>query len=294
MSGSGKRAGTICLTLSAASFFLALLPHVRMRPDPDYLPWPFLLAFLQVISFLLGIVGRRTPQGDLGLIFAPVCLAAILWVARDEMAFQASGRRPPTMTSLKQIAVAMMDYDSVYGSLPCAAIYDNNGGPLLSWRVRILPYLGEQSLFDQFNLTEQWDSPHNLDLLRRMPKVYAHDARSTAGIEAFHTLFKVFVGKGAAFEGTRGMKVPDDFPDGSSNTILLIETGAAVPWTKPEDVAYDPDGPLPPLATVRKHGFYVAFADGSVRFVGAKIGETSIRAAITRNGYDKPLDDWDD
>ena len=56
----------------------------------------------------------------------------------------------------------------------------------------------------------------------------------------------MLVGKGTAFEGTQGLSLENDFPDGTANTILVVEAGEAVPWTKPADLAYDPDGPLPP------------------------------------------------
>ena len=32
------------------------------------------------------------------------------------------------------------------------------------------------------------------------------------------------------------MKIPGDFPDGTSNTFLVVEAGEPVPWTKPEDL----------------------------------------------------------
>ena len=51
-----------------------------------------------------------------------------------------------------------------------------NWRPLLSWRVAILPDLGERELYEQFHLDEPWNSPHNLVLVGRMPKVYAHPA----------------------------------------------------------------------------------------------------------------------
>jgi hypothetical protein len=40
-----------------------------------------------------------------------------------------------------------------------------------------------------------------------------------------HTVCHVFVGKGAAFEGTEGLRLPEDFPDGTSNTFLVVEAG---------------------------------------------------------------------
>jgi hypothetical protein len=54
--------------------------------------------------------------------------------------------------------------------------------------------------------------------------------------------------------------------DGTSNTIMVVEAGTAVPWTKPDD--YTPgQGGLPPLGALESDGFWTVFADGSVRFI---------------------------
>jgi hypothetical protein len=97
----------------------------------------------------------------------------------------------------------------------------------------------------------------------------------------------VFTGPGTAFEGKEGLKVPDDFPDGPVNTFLIVEGGEPVPWTKPEDIPYAADRPLPELATVWGDGFWVALANGRYRFIKKETSEATLRAAITRNGGDK-------
>ena len=70
-----------------------------------------------------------------------------------------------------------------------------------------------------------------------------------------------------------------------------------MPWSKPVDLAYSPDRPLPPLGGAftrpvhflcyplgRKAGFNACFGDGTVRFISSTTGEGTIRALITRNG----------
>ena len=63
------------------------------------------------------------------------------------------------------------------------------------------------------------------------------------------TVFQVLVGKGAAFEGREGLRYPEDFPDGTSRTLLVVEGGPPVPWNKPEDIPYAADRPLPEFCT---------------------------------------------
>ena len=149
----------------------------------------------------------------------------------------------------------------------------------------ILPYLEERDRYSQFKLDEPWDSPNNLPLLERMPKVYALPGNKAAFLPPNHTICHVFIGKGTAFEDPRGVMLKD-VPDGTSNTILLIEGGKPVPWTKPEELPYDPDGPLADLHTPFKSIMRVAMMDGSVHYFPKNIDEAILRALITRNGHE--------
>ena len=186
----------------------------------------------------------------------------------------------------------MIGHNAQYGRLPAWAVCDDKGRPLLSWRVRLLRFLEEGALYRQFHLDEAWDSPHNIQLLARIPPVYKPMRSVGRRPKSYETFIHVLVGKGAAFEGMKGLKIPSDFPDGPAETILVVEGGEPVPWTKPEDISYAPDQPLPELATVYRFGFHVVMADGSVREVAKKVSETTLRAAITRNGDDVFGSDW--
>jgi hypothetical protein len=163
-------------------------------------------------------------------------------------------------------------------------VYGPDGTPLHSWRVLLLPYIENQKLYDEFHLGEPWDSPHNLRLLERMPSTYAPPGYKKSLVPPNHTICHVFVGKGTAFEGPKGLRFPGDFPDGTSNTLMVVEAGEPVPWTRPEEIVYDPAGPLPRLRGFFKDGFRACMADGSTRWVRYGTSEEALRAAITRNG----------
>src|SRR5205823_5177427 len=75
-------------------------------------------------------------------------------------------------TGFQQILIAFHNYNDATGALPAHALYSKDGKPLLSWRVALLPYVGEEALYKQFKLDEAWDSPHNKRLIDRIPKVY--------------------------------------------------------------------------------------------------------------------------
>jgi hypothetical protein len=116
-----------------------------------------------------------------------------------------------------------------------------------------------------------------------MPKVYAPVAGKTK--EPHATYYQVFVGKGAAFEGHEGLRLPTDFADGTVNTILIVEAHEAVPWAKPRDLPFDADKALPELGGVPEDGlFSFATADGAVHVLRRNPDEASLRCLITRSG----------
>ncbi|HLW66408.1 MAG TPA: DUF1559 domain-containing protein [Gemmataceae bacterium] len=185
---------------------------------------------------------------------------------------------------MSQIALAMHNYaDSNDDRLPPAAVCGEDGTPLLSWRVLLLPYIEQNDLYKQFHLDEPWDSPHNIELLPKMPRTYAAPGSKAKKLPPYHTVCHVFFGKGAAFEGKEGLRLPGDFIDGTSNTILIVEAGEPVPWTKPDEILFDPDKPVPELRRIFRDGFRVGMADGSRRWIPMDIDEKKLREAIRRD-----------
>ncbi|WP_158633624.1 sigma-70 family RNA polymerase sigma factor [Tautonia sociabilis] len=186
-----------------------------------------------------------------------------------------------SMNNLQRIALAMHIYAQEHGGrLPPAAIH-KDGTPLLSWRVALLPFIGEERLFEQFNLDEPWDSPSNLALASQMPEVYAPVAGQ--GETRASTYVQVLVGPGTLFEGEAGRKL-DDIPDGPALTLLVVEAAEPVLWTKPEDILYDPDRPREGLGGQFEGGTNVAFADGAVRFLSNEVRPEVLRALSSRDG----------
>jgi hypothetical protein len=193
---------------------------------------------------------------------------------------RAAANRMQSQNNLKQMALAFHNFNDVNGKCPAAAIASADGKPLLSWRVAILPYLEAGELYKEFKLDEPWDSAHNKKLLAKMPLLYAQPGTKTK--EPYTTFYQVFVGKDTPFVDGKAPRIPTTFTDGTSNTIMLVEAAEAVPWTKPEDLPYDAEKPLPKLGG--KTGFIVAFWDGSVRMLSKDIDEKTLRALITPNG----------
>jgi hypothetical protein len=186
-----------------------------------------------------------------------------------------------TANNLKQMMLAFHNYHDSFDGFPAAAICDEKGKPLLSWRVAILPYIEQDNLYRQFHLDEPWDSEHNKKLIPLMPKTYALPGADST--KAGMTHFRVFYGNGAALDLNKKVRITD-FLDGTSNTLVIVEATDPAIWTKPDDFEYQPEKPLPKLGRPTADGFWVAMGDGSVRFVKKTISEKTLRAVITRAG----------
>src|SRR5271166_372859 len=105
---------------------------------------------------------------ELLVVIAIIAMLIALLLPAVQAAREAA-RRAQCTNNLKQIALAMHNYASANNCFPPAATYTRDGKPLLSWRVLILPYLEQASLYNQFHLDEAWDSPNNKPLGDRMP-----------------------------------------------------------------------------------------------------------------------------
>jgi len=186
-----------------------------------------------------------------------------------------AARRMSSMNNLKQIMLALLNYESAYRKLPQQAITDADGNPLLSWRVAILPFIEQNDLYEQFHLDEPWDSEHNIKLLDKMPAIYHHPSHPPKlGMASY--LAPIGQGIGLTEDGLRFR----DITDGTSNTIAVVEVSPdrVVPWTKPEDLDVDEntiDMWMNPM------GANVAFFDGSVRFIPFEVDEEVLQNYFT-------------
>jgi hypothetical protein len=216
---------------------------------------------------------------------APVLVGLLLPAVQSA---REAGRRNMMQNNLKQVLMAMHMHVAARDAFPPQAICDPEGKPLLSWRVMLLPYLGEEALFKEFHLDEPWDSEHNRPLVTRMPVVFADPSADPQAVAAGLTTVQVLTGGNTLFA------VPDqgvhlrDITDGMSNTLLIVEAmpDRAVPWTKPADVAFDPERPLDGIGNPRRSGgvFLGGLCDGSVHAFNPDVDPDVFKAVVTPAG----------
>jgi prepilin-type processing-associated H-X9-DG protein len=211
-------------------------------------------------------------------LLAPVLLIPAVQAARE------AARRSQCVNNLKGIGLGMYNYESAKGRFPAAASIDKDDKPLLSWRVAILPYVGEGALYQKFHLDEPWDSPHNQTLVAQMPAIYACPSEPGSNPPAKgQTIYQVLVGPKTIFDGVEGTLI-SRVTDGTSNTFLVCESATPVPWTKPADLVVPPNSAPTGLGGPHPGGFNTIFADGSVRFFKTSTPTGVIRALTTRDG----------
>jgi len=194
---------------------------------------------------------------------------------------------------LIQVGFATLNCEKSQKRFPAAASRDRNGKPLLSWRVHILPYLNQQALYERFHLDEPWDSPHNKELIPSMPKVFCH-APKDAAAQGLTTVM-VFVGQAAPFGDPQGPRLAQ-IADGARSTIMIVHAGKdrEVPWTKPEDLPFDPADPAVALGTIPAGGFEAVFFDGQPIRIARDVDPGILRALITHAGGEViDSDTWD-
>jgi hypothetical protein len=149
--------------------------------------------------------------------------------------------------------------------------------------VAILPYIEQAALYQQYKFDEPWDSPSNRKVLAQIPPTFRHPSLPQTSVNASY-----FVLTGPDTMFPTGTKKGIDFAkvsDGLSNTIMVVEAKREIPWTKPEDIPYAKDQPLPTFGGFDEpSGFNAGFGDGSVRFISKNAAETLLRALFTRAG----------
>ncbi len=159
----------------------------------------------------------------------------------------------------------MENHYSTHKQFPDRAIRDKNGKPLLSWRVAILPYIEENSLYKEFHLDEPWDSQHNRQLIDRMPDVYR--SPDTGSRQSGRTRYLAASGRALMFPPDRGVKIKE-ITDGTSKTIMVVEADPdhSVIWTKPDDLEVDLENPRRGLFN-GSLPLNICFADGAARSI---------------------------
>jgi competence protein ComGC len=228
--------------------------------------------------------GRSFTLGKLLLILATIAVLFALSLPAYRSA-QRDALRAWCQNNLKQIALALHNYEQDHNALPPAYTTDANGRPLHSWRTLILPYLEQKSLYEKIDLSKPWNDPVNATASATKLAVFiCPEAVNTKNTTAY-----------LAVVGPDGFLVPgrprrfEEITDGLSWTLAVIEVSEedAVPWMAPFDADAVTVMKLDTKAKLHHvGGTNAALADGSVMFLKADTPAPVRRALLSISGND--------
>lgn len=179
-----------------------------------------------------------------------------------------SAARSATRAKLQALATAVQRYVDEHGAYPSDVRDESTGEPLLSWRVRLLPYLDQQELYDQFKLDEPWSSEQNQSLLSRIPDAYRDSGPGRAAGAEGDTTFVAIAGDDTVF-GAQTPVTAESIMDGLDRTIMIVQSAPATAWTKPDSAQRDAKNGALLQGGIHPGGLFVVLANGHVLFVAS-------------------------
>ncbi|MDA0832098.1 MAG: DUF1559 domain-containing protein [Planctomycetota bacterium] len=248
-------------TTRHVSYVLMMLLTSYLACGPMLLAWPFphqhlsefqklmlptygVVPGVVVLLFWSAVWGMGFYKDALAKVVAGVFVLIVGLLLYGLVRPAVSSAREPARTTqcrnnLKQISLALNQYHDLNGSFPPAYIADDNGKPMHSWRVLLLPYLDEKNRYDQYHFDEPWDSANNQKLAKRTPGAYACLSTIQGMADDVETSYLAVTGPKTMWSGDKAVTL-NDITDGLAKTIMLIELPQrAVNWIEPRDISVD-------------------------------------------------------
>ncbi len=208
--------------------------------------------------------------------------------------------------NLKQIGLAMLNYESTHGTLPIGVETDANEIPTRSWRTLLYPMYIEASQ-QHYDPNLPWDSPNNKRLIDETPVTITDKGGGnprkisldpcpciwrcpSCDTGSKRVNYAVIVGDQTAFPMNRSVKL-DEVTDGLENTILVVETLSCSPfWTEPLDIGFETmkfridRSSNGEISSCHPDGAHVLFADGKTYFLSSSVSADELHALLTIAG----------
>ena len=256
-------------------------------------------AALDAATWKKGVPSLVSTSLTIGVYcFLFLYLVAILFPAVS--ASREPARRMQCTNNIKNIGLAIHNYESANGNFPPAYTVDANGKPLHSWRVLILPYLDELGLYKKIRLDEPWDSEYNRQFHDAKIPVFQCPSKGISGVLHWsmpqlraegNCYYSVVIGNETLFPGEKTATL-DDIKDGTANTVLVVERLLPVCWMDPnheitfETAAEGINQNVHGVGSAHTEGCVIGYADGSAHFVPDTIEKEEWKALLTKAGND--------
>ncbi len=167
----------------------------------------------------------------LNVVIVPVAIVGLLFALLSPAVSRArdAARRSASRGHLKQLAVAIYNYEDVYGRLPPGGWATADDHELHGLVTVLFPYLDQNPLFADIDFTRPWHHPRNQPICRRILEtgLYPHSTEQTTA-EGYGLMH--YAGNAHLFSRNSSVRL-DDIPAGLSQTLLMGEAaGAYRPW----------------------------------------------------------------
>ena len=183
------------------------------------------------------------------------------------------------------MGIALQLYSNRYGSFPPAYLADADGQPTHSWRVLVLPFIGDpelEQLYSRYDFDEPWDGPHNRQLAEQTPEMFCYTDRENPQ----ETNFLAVVGPETGWPGSATRSLPE-IRDSPEFTIALVEVAhSGIHWMEPRDMTLEQaivgvnarqEGPY--ISSDHSTGAKVLWYDGRVTSLPDSISADTLRPA---------------
>lgn len=201
-------------------------------------------------------------------------------------AYRTAIRPSTSQTSCRQnmrsIGIGLLEYHKANGRLPSAM---SSKQPRHSWRVDLLPWIGEEDLYQTYDQSLAWDAEANQHVLGNRPDLYA----CPEVLDSRNTSYQVPVSVRSAWPYDTPLS-QRDFIDGTGNTFLMMDVHKPqVEWTSLKDLTMQQT--LDAIGSGQQHSSrgkdrvtQILMADGSVKQINNSIDSQVIRALLTPAG----------
>lgn len=274
---------------SILGFAAIVLGYLKLSA-PDRVSQPAIANWATIAGVLAGF---------LGIFLGPLFFSEMGRNWRDANGEEFTRRHLITMGQ------GLERYHNQYGTFPAGGTFSPNDAGTLQgmhgWMTFLLPFIGEQSLFQAIDQSKPFDSPANRESMGTEVLTYyaAGGDRSKLGQGYAVAHFAGVGGEIDSAEGTSPAGLFDrnsavrreDVRDGLSNTLAAGElAGNFPPWGDPENwrtIGQGLNRDINGFGNAKGTGALFLFADGRVRFLGNKTDPKVLQQLSTRSGQDQ-------
>ncbi|MDR2641823.1 MAG: DUF1559 domain-containing protein [Planctomycetaceae bacterium] len=196
------------------------------------------------------------------------------------------------INKIKVIILALHNYQDANGKLPPLYTVNAEGKPLHSWRVLILPHLGETEveLHKKIKLDEPWDSEHNKQFHNAIIPMYViNPMLEKKGLDKTCSLVTIIDSPMKPKDGAAITEITD----GTSVTVAIVELREPFCWMDPtaditvEEFSKPLDGKDVSIGGSQKDSVLVGFWDGNVKFIPNTTPPETLKAIATAKGEEE-------